>query len=157
MNGFKRTLQNLVSTKAGTWVYLNIFPHFDRPLLRLSRGRISLSLGQPVCLLHTIGAKSGEERSTPLVYTADGEDLILIASYGGSDKNPAWYYNLRANPEVRVALRGRTRAYDARELEGDERERRWAQACDAYVGFEKYRVRAGGREIPVMLLSPVDR
>jgi deazaflavin-dependent oxidoreductase (nitroreductase family) len=156
MNAVKRALQNLVSTKGGTWIYLNIVPHFDRPLLRLSRGRISLAPGQPVCLLQTIGAKSGEERSTPLVYTADGDDLILIASYGGSSRNPAWYYNLLAYPEPRVSLGGWTRTYTARELEGEERERRWRQACDAYLGFEKYRVRAGSRKIPVMLLSPTD-
>ena len=156
MNAVERSLQQLVSTKVGTWIYVNIFPYFDRPLLRLTRGRLSLSVGQPVCLLHTIGAKSGEKRSTPLVYTADGDDLLLVASYGGNAKNPAWYYNLRARPEVEVTLEGRTRTYAARELEGEERGRRWRQACDAYLGFEKYRLRAGQRKIPVLLLSPTD-
>jgi deazaflavin-dependent oxidoreductase (nitroreductase family) len=69
-------------------------------LLRLSRGRISVTLGQPMGLLTTIGAKSGQPRTTPLFYTVDEDTIILIASNGGQPRHPAWCYNLRANPEV---------------------------------------------------------
>ncbi len=152
MNPLVRVLQRMVASKPGTWVYLNVFPFLDRPLLRLSRGRLSMSVGQPVCLLETVGARSGEPRSNPLVYTADGEDLLLVASNGGGPRNPAWYWNARANPEVRVTVGGRTGRYLARELEGEEREEAWRKCTEAYLGFEVYRRRAGQRRIPLLRL-----
>jgi deazaflavin-dependent oxidoreductase (nitroreductase family) len=77
--------------------------HLDRPVLRLSRGRYSLTrllAGLPVVTVTTIGAKSGQPRSLPLVALPDGEHVILIASNYGQKHHPAWYYNLRAHPEV---------------------------------------------------------
>jgi deazaflavin-dependent oxidoreductase (nitroreductase family) len=109
----------------------------------------------PLCVIETLGAKSGLPRRTPLLYASDGADMVLIASSGGAAKHPSWFYNVRANPDVRVwANRGRSGDYRARVTEGEERERLWAIAAELYPGYEKYDVRAGAREIPVIALSP---
>ena len=110
--------------------------------------------GQQVGLLETIGAKSGERRSTPLLYLRDGNHVVLIASKGGSVKHPAWYWNLKANPQVRfLGPGGLTGDYVAREAEGDERSRLWAEAVDYYDGFASYQGRTDGRRIPVVVLG----
>ncbi len=149
-------LKRAVASPPGTWLYLHVFPHIDRPLLRLSRGRLSIAVGQPVLLLETVGARSGLRRETPLVYTASGEDVVLVASNGGRPGHPAWYHNLRAHPEAELTLRGRRGRYRAREAEGEERQKLWDRALEVYPGYDTYQRRTGGRRIPVMVLSPVD-
>ncbi len=139
------------------WLYLNVFPHIDRRLLRWTNGRFSVTPGIPTLLLETVGARSGQRRETPLVYIPDGERIILIASNGGQPKNPAWYYNMRANPQVTITARGRRQAYLARELDGKEREAAWEQAIALNPGYDVYMERtAGKRRIPVMVLEPVE-
>ena len=144
----------VVSTRPVSWLYLHVFPHIDRPLLRLSRGRLSVSLGMPVVLLETVGARSGQPRTTPLVYALDGEDVILIASKGGSPHHPAWYHNLRKHPTVHCTLRGARRRYRAREAQGAERTAAWRKALQVYPGYARYQDRAGKRRIPVFVLEP---
>ena len=128
MGAATRLLQRIVATRPMTWVYLNVFPHIDRRILRLTNGRLSVSVGQPVLLLTCIGAKSGQPRSAPLVYARDGEDVILIASNGGGARHPAWYHNLKAHPEVTLTLKGKSARYLAEEADGAERERLWRTA-----------------------------
>jgi deazaflavin-dependent oxidoreductase (nitroreductase family) len=147
------SIARVVASRPITWLYLNVFPYIDRVLLRLSRGHISVTLGQPMGLLTTIGAKSGQPRTTPLFYTVDGDTIILIASNGGQPRHPAWCYNLRANPEVTFLHGGTERTYVAREVTGDEREALWRKAARRYPGYNVYQRRAGGREIPVFLLT----
>jgi deazaflavin-dependent oxidoreductase (nitroreductase family) len=143
-------------SRLGTWYILNVSRRVDPALARLSGGRFSIAslIGAPLAVLTTVGAKSGLERTTPLLYVVDGDNVILIASYGGRARHPGWYYNLRANPEARLFIRGRERTYVAREAQGDEREALWAKAVDFYAGFAKYQERAGERQIPVMVLVP---
>ena len=126
-------------------------------MLRLSRGRHSLTsllAGLPVVTVTTIGAKSGRPRSLPLVAIPDGENVILIASNFGQKHHPAWYYNLRAHPEVQLTYEGRTVAYTAHETSGEGRERCWQRAVDLYSGYARYKERAGQRQIGVFLLTP---
>ncbi len=144
----------VVSTRPVSWLYIHVFPHIDRPLLTLTRGRLSLSLGVPVVLLETVGARTGVTRKTPLVYAQDGEDIILIASKGGSPHNPAWYYNLRKQPTVHCTLRGARRRYRAREVQGAERTAAWRKALQVYPGYARYQERAAKRRIPVFVLEP---
>jgi F420H(2)-dependent quinone reductase len=152
--GLRRLLFWLGSTRFGAWVILNLFTPFDRVLLRLSRGRISTtSLVMPSLVLTTTGAKSGQPRATPLVFIPDGGRIILIASNGGLPRNPAWYYNLRANPRARVTFGGRTRDCLAHEARGVEREELWRHAVAAYPGYAVYQQRTQGRTIPVMVLE----
>jgi len=147
-------IARIVSTRPVTWLYLNVFPYIDRFLLRLTRGHLSVSIGQPIGMLTSIGAKSGQPRTTPLLYTTDGNNIILVASYGGQPRHPAWYYNLRTHPEVTFLRGGQERSYLAREVAGDERAALWRKAAARYPGYNVYQQRSGQRQIPVFLLTP---
>jgi deazaflavin-dependent oxidoreductase (nitroreductase family) len=153
----RRTGERLAASRPGSWLFLNVFPHIDRVLLRLSRGYLSLSVGQPVVLLETRGARSGARRSTPLMCMPTGEQIILIASNAGGTRHPGWYFNLRKNPEATVTLRGQKRQMVAHDAVGSEREDLWKRAVDFYGGYAIYQQRAGTRQIPVVVLSPVAR
>ena len=146
----------IASSKPASWFFVNVAPHLDRGLLRLSGGRLTMSGRRMVGFLHVKGAKSGLARVTPLMYTRDGDRLLLIASRGGDSKHPAWYRNVVANPDVRFTIGGVQHAYRARELEGEERERCWGLAVRRYGGYAVYQRRAGDRRIPVMVLEPGD-
>ena len=148
-------LMKLAASRAGSWWFLNVANPIDRRLIPATNGRLSSAPGQQVCVVETVGAKSGVRRRIPLQYAIAGDDLVLIASSGGAPKHPAWFHNLRKHPEVRVwANKGRSGDYVARVAEGEERERLWRIATDLYPGYDTYQERAGGREIPVVALSP---
>ena len=149
----ERLVARFFLTRAGIWFGYHVLPRLDRPLLLLSRGRISMSPGQPILLLVTVGARSGQRRATPLLYLPDGDRLIVIASNGGRNHHPGWYYNLRACPEVTVFARGRAARYRAYEAQGDERAILWARAVGYFEGFAFYEQRTA-RPIPVMVLVP---
>jgi deazaflavin-dependent oxidoreductase (nitroreductase family) len=149
-----RAATKLAASTPGGWLYINVFSRIDPAILRLSNGRLSLSVGFPVLLLRHKGAKTGEPRETALLFTPDGPRIVLVASKAGSDKNPAWYHNLKAHPDVEVlAPGGRTGRYRAHEAEGEERDRVWKLANDLYAGYNVYQGRTGGRRIPVMVLE----
>lgn len=105
-----------------------------------------------ILLLDHTGARSGRRRTTPLIYTAVDDDLVLIASKAGAPSNPAWLHNLRAHPEVTVQVRGEVRRVRAREAGPAERDRLWALALRTYPTFDSYRARTD-RHIPVVVLS----
>lgn len=156
-NTAQRAVHVITRTRAGSWVFARTLHHFDRPVLRLSRGRYSLTslfTGLPVVIVTTIGAKSGQPRSLPLVALPDGENVILIASNFGQKHHPAWYYNLQAHPEVQLTYEGKTVTYAARETSGEERERCWQRAVDLYSGYAAYKQRAEQRQIGVFMLTP---
>jgi deazaflavin-dependent oxidoreductase (nitroreductase family) len=110
--------------------------------------------GAPLLLLHTVGAKSGQERVTPMMYQAAGDDFAVFASKAGAPTNPDWYYNLIANPQVRAEIGTETVAATARVAEGDERDQIWAAQKAAYPGFGDYE-RQTTRQIPVVILEPI--
>ncbi|HEX8054939.1 MAG TPA: nitroreductase family deazaflavin-dependent oxidoreductase [Thermoleophilaceae bacterium] len=152
---WQRPLVKIASSRGGSWYFLNVATPIDRRLIPATRGRLSSAPGKPVCVVETVGARSGQPRRIPLLYAHEGDDLILIASSTGAKKNPAWFHNIRKNPSVRVwAPRGRSGEYVARVAEGAERERLWNRANELYPGYETYDVRSGSREIPVVALSP---
>jgi F420H(2)-dependent quinone reductase len=107
----------------------------------------------PVLLLDHVGAKSGKRRTSPLVYGRDGENLVLVASKGGYPKHPAWFHNLRANPDTTVQVGSRSIDVHARVAEGEERERLWALMVGVYAGYDDYRKRTD-RQIPLVVLEP---
>lgn len=156
MNIVHRISERLAYTRLGTWFILNVASRLDPALNRLTGGRISMAaaIGLPLALLTTTGAKTGLQRTVALVSFNVGEDVILIASNGGSTRNPAWYHNLRANPQAQLYRQGKTQSYTAREADGEERDSLWAEAVRIYEGYEVYQQRAGKRRIPVMVLSP---
>ncbi len=155
MSWYERWMEAFVKTKAGGWLAVNVANPIDRRLLRLTGGRIGTFIGQPVGLLGTVGAKSGQPRETPLLYLDDGERVILVASKAGAARHPAWLHNLRANPRVSFLRRGGGQGdYVAREAEGAERDELWARVNDLYAGYDTYQERTGGRTIPVVVLDP---
>ena len=107
-------------------------------------------------LLDHVGAKSGTLRTSPLLYVPDGENLVMVASKGGFPKNPAWFHNLRANPETYVQVDGERRRVRARVATPDERPRLWDLAVAVWPGYEDYRRRTD-REIPLVVLEPAWR
>src|SRR5690348_6570385 len=110
--------------------------------------------GRTMLLLTTTGAKSGKRRTTPLVYLADGDRLLIFASKGGAPTNPDWYHNLVAHPDATVEIGTETKSVRARVAAGDERTRIWETQKERYPGFAEYE-RNTDREIPVVILEPV--
>jgi deazaflavin-dependent oxidoreductase (nitroreductase family) len=154
---WQRLGQCLLASRLGSWLLSHTVHHLDRLMLRLSGGRYSAAAavaGLPIVTLTTIGAKSGAPRSVPLVGLPDNDRFVVIASNWGRSFYPAWYHNLRANPNATLSQKGRTDAYVAREAGGEERERYWQMATRLYLGYDLYKQRTGGRPIPVIVLTP---
>jgi deazaflavin-dependent oxidoreductase (nitroreductase family) len=155
-SAFRRAMFAFALTKAGTWYSSQIGARVDPWLVRASGGRLDSALGTiPVTVLRVRGARSGVEREVPLLYFNDGEDVILIASSYGRPKTPSWYFNLKANPDVRLEAKGRSCSYRAEEVpEGPERDRLFDEGRKIYRGYTEYERRTEGvRRIPVMRLS----
>jgi deazaflavin-dependent oxidoreductase (nitroreductase family) len=126
-------------------------------LYKATGGRLGHKIpGVPgkMLLLDHKGAKSGIERTSPLLYFRDGEDLVIVASKGGFPKHPAWFHNLKANPDTTVQVASHQLPVHARVAKPEERERLWAMAVKAYHGYEDYAARSKGREIPLVVLEP---
>ncbi len=104
-------------------------------------------------LMTHVGAKSAIERTTPLVYVEDGPDLVIVASKGGHPSNPAWFHNLRAQPDTTVQVGSTRRSVHARLATSAERERLWPKALAVYPGYRGYQERTD-REIPLVILEP---
>jgi deazaflavin-dependent oxidoreductase (nitroreductase family) len=138
----------------GGWLFVNVFNRIDPLLLRVSGGRLSVAVGQPVLLMTSTGARSGQRRQTPLLYAIDGNRIVLVASKAGSPRHPAWYHNVMSDPDVEVLAPGRSGRYRAREAQGEERDRLWRQVKELYSGYDVYQGRAGERRIPVVVLEP---
>jgi deazaflavin-dependent oxidoreductase (nitroreductase family) len=157
-NWFRRMMRLSGAVPPISWLYARTLHHLDRAVYKLTRGRatfVSLVTGLPIVMLTTTGAKTGRHHTLPLVALPDGDRLVIIASNYGQQRNPAWYYNLRANPHVTITLGGATREMVAQELEGEERERQYARGIEVYPGWTQYRERASNRRIPVIELTPV--
>ena len=114
--------------------------------------------GDQLMLLTTVGARSGEERITPVMYHRDGDRYVVIASKGGAPDHPGWYHNLKANPvaKVEVGAKNGTETFEvrAREVEGKERERIYAERVAVAPGFGEY-PRMTSRQIPVVVLERI--
>ena len=109
----------------------------------------------PMLLLDHVGAKSGVRRTTPLLYIDDPPNVVIVASKGGYPKHPAWYHNLRANPDTTIQVGPERRPVRARVAAPHERERLWSMAVDTYSGYRDYQRRTD-REIPLIVLEPRD-
>lgn len=124
------------------------------PVYKATRGRLMGRVGRaPVLLLTTTGRRSGEPRTAPVVFSRDGENLVVIGSNAGNARTPAWALNLRATQDARVQVRGERRPVRARVAEGKERERLWKLANDDYAGFDDYE-QLTDRDISVFVLEP---
>jgi deazaflavin-dependent oxidoreductase (nitroreductase family) len=132
---------------------MNLFTAATAALYRVSGGRLAGKMsGAPVLLLDHVGRKSGKHRTTPLLYLADGHDLVIVGSRGGSDATPAWWLNLQANPETTVQVGHERRRVRARETSAAEKARLWPELTAMYSDYDVYQTRTE-RELPVIVLS----
>lgn len=124
---------------------------------RATGGRIGHRLpgvSAPILLLDHVGAKTGAGRTSPLLYIPDGEDVVIVASKGGFPKHPAWFHNLKANPDTTVQIGSERRPVRARVANPEERKRLWPKVVDSYRAYAAYQRRSRGREIPLVILEP---
>jgi deazaflavin-dependent oxidoreductase (nitroreductase family) len=126
-----------------------------KAVLRATGGRWPRDLlGMPAVELHTVGRTSGQRRTTMLTSPVwDEKRVVLVASKGGDARDPEWYRNLTANPEVEITLHGETRTMRARTASPDEKAALWPDIVAVYKGYAQYQRRAG-REIPVVICEP---
>ena len=156
-NAIQKVLRRIAASGPGSWVFARVLHRIDRPVYRLTRGRYTfaaLLAGLPVVMLTTTGARSGIRRTSPVLGFPTADGLVVIASNYGQRRHPAWYHNLRANPEGEVTVEGATRRFRAREAEGERRDRIWRAALEVYPGWSAYERRATERRIAVFVLEP---
>ena len=136
-------------------VFFKVGTGIHRVVFNVSKGRIfGKAFGMPIVELVTTGRRSGKERSTMLaVPIADSDRVVLVASFGGDERHPAWYLNLQANPEVRVTMAGSTRTMIARTATEEERAELWPRITSVFEGYARYQERTE-RPIPVVILEP---
>ena len=132
-----------VMSRLNTWVY------------RLSGGRLAGRFpgGAPVLLLTTIGRKSGQPKTAPLLYLQDGDDYVVVASKGGMSQHPLWFKNLEANPRVEVEVGSRKIEATARQATHEEKAALWPKLVGMYSSYADYQARTT-RDIPVVILTP---
>ncbi len=150
---FDRAYAALANTGLGRFLSMHVVWKLDPHLMRLTRGRLGMGLVMPTALLETRGANSGTPRSNVVIYFHDGERVTVVASKLGMPENPAWFYNLRASPDVTfggVPMRATVVEDEA------ERSRLWGLADRVFAPYAAYREEAArtGRTIPIVQLSP---
>lgn len=124
-------------------------------IFRVSGGRVlGRAAGMPVVMLTTTGRRSGRKHTSMLTTPARlGEGIVLVASYGGNDRHPAWFLNLQANPDVDVVMRDRSGPMRARVASREEKDALWPQVVAAYGDYAVYQQRTE-RDIPLVILEP---
>lgn len=132
-----------VMSAVNTWIY------------RVSGGRIGgkWMYGAPILLLTTMGRKSGEKRTAPLLYIGDGERVVLVGSQGGMSRDPQWVRNIEANGDVEIEIGSRKRAMKARRGTTEEKAHYWPDLCKMYPDYADYQARTV-RDIPILILDP---
>jgi deazaflavin-dependent oxidoreductase (nitroreductase family) len=136
-----------LALKLGSGVHSGVY--------RATGGKLFGRMGKsPILLLNTVGRKSGKKRTSPLLYVKDGEDFVIIASKGGAPTHPAWFLNLRANPEATVEVGDREVRVRAEEADAEEKARLWQKMVEMYPTYDDYQTKTK-REIPLLVLRPV--
>jgi deazaflavin-dependent oxidoreductase (nitroreductase family) len=153
-SAFSRASAAFANTALGRFLSIHLLWKLDPVLMRATGGRIGMGIGVPTALLETTGAKSGARRRNAVIYFHDGERVTIVASKLGLPEHPAWFHNLRANPEVVFAGVGMRAAVVEDE---EERRRLWALADRVFAPYAAYRRRAAeaNRTIPIVQLYPV--
>jgi F420H(2)-dependent quinone reductase len=138
-----------------SWPVLRRLMGAHTTVYRATRGLVGHRIPglPPMLLLDHVGAKSGVKRTSPLLYLEDGANVVIVASKGGFRKHPAWFHNLRENPETTAQIGSERRPVRARVATPQERARLWPQAVEAYGPYAEYQARTD-REIPLVVLEP---
>jgi len=134
--------------------FVELFWKIHPRLYRWTGGRLGGSMmGLPVLLLETTGRRSGQRRTKALMYLTSGNSYVVIASYLGEPRHPAWWGNLKADPSAEIQVGTRRIAVTAREAEGEERTRLWNEIVARQKDYAEYQGRTK-RRIPVVVLEP---
>ncbi len=138
-----------------SWPVLRLVTDLHTVAYRATGGFVGhrVPFAPPMLLLEHVGAKSGIKRTTPLAYVSDGDAIVLVASKGGNPRHPAWFHNLKANPDTRIQVGSEQRNVRARVATDDEHRRLWPKAVDTYGGYAGYQERTS-RKIPLVVLEP---
>ena len=136
-------------------VLIRAFWAYHRFVDRITGGRVDpgAAIGLPSLWLTTTGRTSGTVRENPLWYVEDGPNLVVVGSHVGSDRDPAWWLNLRANPDTSVRIGRKVRAVHARQSHGEDAERLWQRWVAKYPSGARYRTDTT-RELPIVVLEP---
>jgi deazaflavin-dependent oxidoreductase (nitroreductase family) len=135
-------------------VAIKIMTRLNNAVYRASGGKLGKTFaGNPVCLMTTIGRKSGEPRVVSLVYLRQGDDLVVVASQGGMPHHPAWYLNLVDHSECTIQIGKETARYDTRVADPAEKALLWPKLVEMYPGYDDYQARTE-RNIPVIVCTP---
>jgi deazaflavin-dependent oxidoreductase (nitroreductase family) len=155
-NALQKFLHRFLMLKPVSLVLARILPPADEFARWLTRGNHTVAewVGLPIIELDTLGARSGQRRSHPLVGLFDGDKIALIGSNFGQKRHPAWIYNLRSHPDCIVHVAGRAKNFRARETDGEERAKYWELALSYYKGYAAYEKRCAPRRIAVIVLEP---
>ena len=133
---------------------IRFFTALNVMVYRLSGGRLMNRMeGAPICLVTMTGRKSGRKKTIALMYTAHGDDVLLVASLGGAPQHPVWYYNLKAQPRIQIQVGRERRSMLAREATPDEKRTLWPVVVANYRSFAAYQQRTA-RQIPLFICSP---
>jgi deazaflavin-dependent oxidoreductase (nitroreductase family) len=149
-------MRRFAASGPGSWFFARVLHHIDRPIFRLTGGRhtlASLVSGLPVVMITTTGARSGVQRTLPVLGLPTPDGLAVIASNYGQERHPSWYYNLRANPQGYVTVDGVRSTFRASEAQGEVRARIWQEGLNVYPGWSQYERRASHRQIAVFVLE----
>jgi len=151
-------IERIATSSLGYQLLLKVAPRIDRWLIPMTDGHWSSGGRDQIGMLTSTGAKSGAERSQPLLCIQDGDGFLVIGSNYGRPPHPGWSANLRKQPECNLLFGGRDRRYRARELAGEERAAAWKRAVDWYAGYAIYEEKCRQRRtIRVFRLEPVER
>jgi deazaflavin-dependent oxidoreductase (nitroreductase family) len=157
-NPFQKLMRRFASSGPGSWIFARIAHRIDRPIYRLTNGKHtfgSLITGLPVVMLTTTGAKTGQQRTVPVLGLPTDDGFAVVASNWGRQSHPGWYYNLRANPGGELSVNGERRRFRAVEATDDRRRRIWEAGLRIYPGWTQYETRSGERQIVIFVLDPV--
>jgi deazaflavin-dependent oxidoreductase (nitroreductase family) len=156
-NGFQRAMRRFAGSSVGSKLFAHTLHHLDRGVSRLTKGRRTFAgivSGLPTVFLTTTGAKSGQPRTVPVLGVPYGEGIGVIASNFGQAKHPAWFHNLKANPEASLSVNGEPHDVLARLATPEERAAIWEAGLEIYPAWKKYEARAGDRHIEAFVLDP---
>ncbi len=130
-------------TRFNVWIYKKTNGKFMR----------NFPGGYPICIVTMQGRKTGAMREVALIHLPMGDKKLLVASQGGMEKNPVWYYNIKANPQIKIMKDGNSADYTARESSPEEKESLWPHLLSLYPDFDEYQARTD-RDIPVFICEP---
>jgi deazaflavin-dependent oxidoreductase (nitroreductase family) len=137
-------------------IFIKWFMSINSLFIRLSRGRLGSKLGtQTILILHTLGRRSGQERTIPIAYFDYEGKYLIVASNWGKDKNADWYLNLMKDPHARLEINGKSVSVIGREAQGEEYNRLWRFATDHHPPYLDYQKKTT-RHIPIMVFEQVD-